>query len=375
LSIEQSIGVPWSAGLWYSKGHLIPGVPEPQHKKGRFMTDHETPPRLVVALDFSDDIMDKIREAAPDFRVERHYPNVPNNIWADTEVLYTLRHFPELQQVPRLRWIQLHYAGIDRAIKQEIVQAEDIEVTTTSGLHSVQIAEYCLAMIFAFNYRLLKMLDLQSRAEWPQNPHDIFRPMPLRGQTLGIAGYGSIGRELARQAQMLGMKVLASKRDLKRTEEVDSYTEPDTGDPTGDIPERIYPSEALISMARECDFLVIATPLTDETRHSVNDQVFKAMKKSAVLINIARGSVVDEKALISALAAGEIAGAALDVFEEEPLPTGSPLWARENVIISPHVAGNTASYHEKAAAIFIENLKRYQNKQPLLNRIDRSAGY
>lgn len=331
--------------------------------------------RVVVAMDFSDAIIEQLHNISPLLHIERHFPNVPDHVWAETEVLYTLNRFPDPTQAPRLRWIQLHFAGVDHALKQPIVQAEDVEVTTASGVHAVHMAEFCLAMMLAFTYRLPILLQLQAKAEWPKNANERFTPRELRGQTLGIVGYGSIGRELARQADALGMIVLATKRDVMHPTEEDQYVEPGTGDPSGDIPARLYPSQALISMAPECDFLVVTTPLTDATRHMVNEDVLHAMKRSAILINVARGALVDEDALISALAAGTIAGAALDVFEEEPLPPTSPLWNLENVILSPHISGNSVHYHEKAAALFAENLERYLNKQPLLNRLERKRGY
>jgi phosphoglycerate dehydrogenase-like enzyme len=330
---------------------------------------------VIVAMDFSDAIMEQLRGISPRLQVERHFPSVADHDWADAEVLYTLNRFPDPAQAPRLRWIQLHFAGIDHAIKQPIVQAEDVEVTTASGVHTVQMAEFCVAMMLAFIYKISALLQLQAKAEWPNDANQIFNPRELRGQTLGIIGYGSIGRELARQADALGMTVLATKRDVMHTAEEDQYAEPGTGDPTGDIPARLYPSQALASMATECDFLVVTAPLTEATRHQVNEDVLRAMKRTAVLINVARGSVVDEEALISALAAGTIAGAALDVFEEEPLPSTSPLWNLDNVILSPHISGNSVHYHEKAAALFAENLERYLNKQPLLNRLERKRGY
>ena len=339
------------------------------------MTEVEKLPLVVVAVDFSDEIMSQIRDAAPKFRVERHFPDVPDSAWDEAEILYTVRNFPEPSEVPHLRWIQLHYAGVDRVLKRPIVQAEDVEVTTASGIHATQIAEYCLMMMLAFNYKLVKMMDFKRAVTWPEKQYEIFRPHPLRGQTVGIAGYGSIGRELARMAAALGMTVLAIKRDLKHLEDQHQYSEEGTGDPNGDIPDRVYPPEALASMVAECDYLVVATPLTDATRHLVNARIFEAMKSNAVLINVARGGVIDEEAMISALAAEKIGGAALDVFSEEPLPTSSPLWNLDNVIISPHVSGNTSIYHEKAAAVFMENLRRYAEKRPLLNRIDREKGY
>jgi len=333
------------------------------------------PIKVVVAMDFSDEIMEQLRAVSPRYHFERHHPNVPESAWADAEIIYTSHRFPEPAQAPRLRWIQLHNAGVENALKLPIVQAEDVDVTNASGIHAVRMAEYCLMMMLAFNYQLPRLLQLQANVEWPEKSGQMFKPYDLRGQTLGIAGYGAIGRELARQADSLGMTVLASKNNVKHPADSDSYTEPGTGDAEGNIPARLYPTEALASMAAECDYLVILTPLTDATRHMVNESVLGAMKKTAVLINVARGGVIDEPALISALAAHKIAGAALDVFEEEPLPNTSPLWNLDNVILTPHISGNSARYHEKAAALFAENLQRYIEKRPLLNKIDRKRGY
>lgn len=331
--------------------------------------------RVIVAMDFTDEIMDMLRAVSPRLQIERHFPTVPENVWADAEVLYTLRSYPDPAQAPRLRWVQLHTAGVDHAIRQPIISAEDVDVTTTSGVHAVQMAEYCMMMMMAFTYKLPEMMQFQARAEWPKDQHKRFAPRELRGQTLGIVGYGAVARELARQAQALGMNVLASKRDLKHLTDSDSYVEPGTGDPEGIIPARLYPPEALASMVTECDFVVAIVPQVKDARPIIDERVLSHMKKSAVFINVARGSVVDEAALITALSTRKIAGAALDVFTEEPLPATSPLWSLENVIISPHVSGNSARYHEKTAALFAENLRRYLDKQPLLNRLDRSRGY
>jgi phosphoglycerate dehydrogenase-like enzyme len=336
------------------------------------------PVHVIVAMDFDDDIIEQLRMVSPRLVIERHWPEVPARAWAECEVLYTLKHYPQPDQAPRLRWIQLHHAGVDRVMKQLILQTEDVEVTTASGVHAVQMAEYCLMMLLAFTYRLPSLLQLQAEAIWPENVEDSltrFAPLHLRGRTLGIAGYGSIGRELARMADALGMTVLATKRDIKHPAAEDEYADAGTGDPEGDIPARLYPPEALRSLAAQCDFLVLTLPLTDSTRHAVNEAVLNAMKPTAVLINVARGGVVDTDALISALAAERIAGAALDVFDEEPLPRSSPLWNLDNVIITPHISGNSAFYHQKTAAVFTENLKRYLERRPLLNRVDRKRGY
>lgn len=330
---------------------------------------------VVVAMDFSDEILAELREVSPRLNIERHFPDVKDEVLATTEILYTGRFFPDPEQVPLLRWIQLHSAGMDGAIKNRVIQAEDIVVTSTSGIHATQMANYCLMMILAFNYRLKQMLDHQAKAEWHPRSADMFKPRDLSAQTVGIVGYGSIGRELARLCSELGMTVLASKRNVMKTAETDEYSEEGTGDPQGEIPDRIYPAEAIQSLAKDCDYLVVTVPMTPSTSKMINKEVFDAMKETGILINVARGGVVDEKDLITAVSAGNMGGAALDVFEEEPLPSTSPLWNQDNVILTPHISGNSLNYHHKAANLFKENLKRYLENRPLLNQLNRKAGY
>jgi len=330
---------------------------------------------VTIALDFSDEIIADLREISSRLNIERHFPDVPEDVIANTEILYTTRYFPEPEQAPKLRWIQLNSAGMNHTFKHRVVQAEDIIVTSASGIHATNMAHYTIMMMLMFNYRMKEALDLQAKAEWKKHNENFFQPIDLDKQTIGIVGYGAIGRELARLCSEMGMTVLASKNDVKNIAQHDTYREEGTGDPDGDIPDRIYPSEALESMAKECDYLVIIVPLTDSTRHMINDEIFEAMKDSAILVNIARGAVVDEEAMITALSSGKIGGAALDVFEEEPLPSSSPLWNLDNVIITPHISGFTKNYHEKAARVFKTNLKRYLDNRPLYNQLDRSKGY
>jgi phosphoglycerate dehydrogenase-like enzyme len=169
------------------------------------------------------------------------------------------------------------------------------------------------------------------------------------------------------------MRVFALRRTEGRFDF--GYAVNRTGDPEGAIPERFYPADALHEMLAQCDYVVVALPLTAATTHFIGAAELRAMKPSAYLVNIARGSIVDETALIRALREGWIAGAGLDVFEQEPLPPDSPLWEMENVLISPHVAGFTPRYDERATALFAENLSRYLAGQPLLNQVDSCRGY
>ena len=341
------------------------------------MTDkNQEPLHVLIAMDFSDVIIEQLSAVSSRIQIDQYPPDdVPDTAWRNAEVIYTQSILPQPLQAPRLRWIQLHSAGVEHVLNQDIVRAEDVIVTSASGIHATQIAQFCWMMILAFHYKLLHMMTFQHNREWPPNPVKTFLPPDLASQTLGIVGYGSIGRELARQAEHIGMPVLASKNNLRQIAELDQYRPANIGDPQGDIPDRIYPAEAIVDMARECDYLVVATPYTEKAHHLINEDVFDAMPRSSVLVNVARGSVVDEAALISALAAKHIRGAALDVFETEPLSKNSPLWGLDNVIISPHVAGYAANLHQKAADLFAKNLQRYVENRPLLNRVDRKLGY
>lgn len=333
--------------------------------------DPHRPIHVVVSMDFTDAQIDQLKAVSPRLKIERHFPTVPDKVWAETEVLYTMNTFPNPEQAPRLRWMQMHMAGLDWMVKQPIMQAQDVEITTASGIHAVPMAEFCIMTMLAFAYRLPELMREQTAGKWAER----LRGTPLRGRTLGIVGYGSIGRELGRMADALGMTVLAAKRDAMTTEESTSYSEDGTGDPAGEIPRRIYPFQALPMMVGECDFVVVTAPLTSETRGMIGDAVFSAMKKTAVLVNVGRGPVVDEAALISALSAGKLAGAALDVFAEEPLPSGSPLWNMENVIITPHVSGEPTDHHQRLVTLFAENLRRYIDNRPLMNVYRRDLGY
>ncbi|MDE2636010.1 MAG: D-2-hydroxyacid dehydrogenase [Chloroflexota bacterium] len=330
---------------------------------------------VTIAMDFSQDILAELREISPRLHIERHFPDVPLEAIARTEVLYTAGYFPQPEQAPKLRWIQMNTAGMNHALEHDIVQAEDIVVTSTSGIHATNMAHYSLMMMLMFNYQMRRAFELQNKAEWPEHPHQQFLPVDMDRQTVGIVGYGSIGRELARLCAGMDMTVLASKRDLSNTAEVNAFVMPNTGDPTGDIPDRIYPADTVASMAKDCDYLVVTTPQTATTERLIGEEVFEAMKDSAVLVSVSRGAIVDEKALITALSSGQIGGAALDVFEEEPLPNTSPLWNLENVVITPHLSGFTRDYHDKAALVFKENLRRYLENRPLLNQLDRAKGY
>jgi phosphoglycerate dehydrogenase-like enzyme len=270
--------------------------------------------------------------------------------------------------------VQLHSAGADHVLEHPLFRSP-VEFTTASGVHAINIAEYVFAMALAWFHRLPRMLEWQARGQWPPDRERwaLFVPEELWGKTIGIVGYGSIGRQVARLAKAFGMRVLAMQRGEDHRDH--GFVFPGTGDPEGTLPDRFYTPAQLHEMLAESDIVVIAVPLTPETRGMFNEAAFRAMKRDAFLINIARGSVCEEPALIRALQEGWIGGAALDVFEQEPLPPEHPLWRLPNVLISPHVAGFTPHYDARAAQIFEENLARYMRGEPLLNRVDKARGY
>jgi phosphoglycerate dehydrogenase-like enzyme len=334
---------------------------------------------VLCTMRFTDEQLSYLRAASPHIRLSQQTCHSVDEVAAamadypTLEVLYTF-HVPHnvLDLVPSLRWLQLHSAGADHILDNPVMHS-DVSITTASGIHATPIVEYVMASILAHRWRVPLWTRCQRDAEWPSGRWDLYARPELRGSTLGIVGYGSIGREVGRLGRAFGMGVLALRRSAGRTEQ--GYAVADTGDPQGEAPERFYPPAELHEMLAECDYVVVALPLTSATFHYISEAELRAMKSTAYLVNISRGAVVDEAVLIQALQEGWIAGAGLDVFEQEPLPADSPLWNLENALISPHVAGFTPRYDERAVALFAQNLARYTADEPLLNMVDKTRGY
>lgn len=301
---------------------------------------------------------------------------VPDERWAETDVLYTWDVLPEPEKAPNLKWVQLGMAGVDPFLKLPLLKRDDLLLTSMSGAIVSQIAEYVMMALLALGHNLPKMMQNKVEHLWPDQKEKWEKclPIELRHSTVGILGYGSIGRQVARLLQPFGAKVLAAKRDVMRPED-QGYMPEGMGDPHGDFFNRLYPMEALHSLLSACDFVVAALPLTEETHHILNAAAFEAMKETAYLVNVGRGALVDEGALVEALKAGMIAGAALDVFEEEPLPEDSPLWDLDNVILSPHVSGLSSHLQEDTLTLFVENVNRYLAGLPLHSQVDLQKGY
>jgi len=332
---------------------------------------------VLSTMRFTDELLDRLRAVSPRLVVKqrecRNAEQVEQALGEGVEVLYTSYLPVDLGRASKLKWVQMHIAGVDNLLDHPIMKS-DILLTTASGIHATTIAEYVFASILAFNRRVPRMLYYQSRREWPQGRWQLFARPELRGSTLGIVGYGSIGREVGRIARCFGMRVVAAKRSVSQMRDV-GYVAQGTGDREGTLLGEAFPPKRLSEMLGLCDYVVVAVPLTPETEKLIGEAELRAMKPGAYLVNISRGETVDEGALIKALREGWIAGAGLDVFEEEPLPSGSPLYDLENVILSPHVAGFTLQYDERASDLFAENLRRYLAGDPLLNLVDKARGY
>src|SRR4051812_30077456 len=253
-----------------------------------------------------------------------------------------------------LRWFHTPSAGVDRFLDVPEFRDGKIILTNNSGSYDIQIAEHVIAFIFAAAKRLHLYRDQQHRAAWKDQEHH-----ELRGETVVVYGAGSIGGEVVRLASAVGLRVIALRRSGGQVAGAARVARPD----------------ALAEVVREADYLVVAAPLTPATRGAVSREVIAAMKPTAWVINIARGPIIDEAALIDALRAEKIGGAALDTFNKEPLPPESPLWTLPNVVITPHTSNSSPKVRDRTLALFVENVRRYKAGEPLLNRVNVEAGY
>jgi phosphoglycerate dehydrogenase-like enzyme len=301
---------------------------------------------------------------------------ISEEVWENVDVLFTQRVMPEPAWVPKLKWIQSRYAGIEDLLDHPLLNQPGICFTNMSGAITSQISEYIVMMILALGHQLPRLIQQQKEKMWPSygDKWRQFVPQELRDSTVGIVGYGGIGRQVARLLQPFRPTILAAKKDVLHPEDT-GYIPEGMGDPHGDFFDRLYPIEALHSLLEESDFVVLTLPLTDETYQMMNADAFEAMKPSAYLINIGRGDLIAEDDLIKALQTGQIAGAALDVFHEEPLPQESPLWEMPNVIITPHMSYLSRNFNTDTLSLFVENLNRFLADLSLYNQVDVKKGY
>jgi phosphoglycerate dehydrogenase-like enzyme len=327
-------------------------------------------------VDISEGLINQLGRVSPRLIIEQKHcrseEETARVLRPDNEVLYT-RYLPS--HVPdgsALRWIQYQAAGIDCYLDDPVFQS-DVMITTTSGAHAGPAAEFIIGVMVALARDFPQLVKDQEMRRWDSShSHE----NELRGKTVGVVGYGSIGRQLARLCVAFGMRILAVKRD--QADLCDrGFTALFPGDPEGRLPEKILPTSQLGSLVGEVDFLVITAPFTKQTLGLIDEAKLRAMKRSSYLINVARGPLVDIRALARALREGYIAGAAIDVFEIEPLDSSSDLWSLPNLLITPHVLASRENprYDQRCNEIFAENLKRYLMGKPLVNLVRKELGY
>lgn len=280
---------------------------------------------------------------------------------AEAEIFLGGRITPEQwRRAERLAWIHVPWAGVNSLFQVAAIRESPIMITNSSGVMSDAVADQVLAYLLMLGRDLPAQLRAQGRGGWERYATESPRRRRLRGMTLGLIGYGAIGFAIAERARAFGMRVIALRRNPGRT--------------ATSLDLELGPSE-LPRLLAESDFVVTAAPLTQETAGLIGAEELRMMKPSAFFINISRGAIVVESALIAALMEGTIAGAALDVFETEPLPEGSPFWSMENVIVTPHSAGGFVGFTGAVTDLFLDNLRRYVQGEPLLNVVRQRRGY
>jgi phosphoglycerate dehydrogenase-like enzyme len=336
---------------------------QPRHRRLFPMSDA---PIIVTDVTFTEDDQRMIREAAgPEAQLI-----CVNDVAAlrralgTATVLCTFRPPSDIETIaPHLRWLQYPGAGIDTLIEEGVLhKGVRFVVTTVGAANAEAVAEYVLGAMLIFARRWNEMLALQRDHAWASGRawHDL-RGVELRGQTLGIVGFGAIGRRVAQIGRAFGMRVLATRR-----------TEGGATDPDCDA---LFPATQMAELMGESDFVLLSLPRTPETTGLIGERELRAMRSKAFLINIARGEVIQEPVLVRALRERWIAGAALDVTAQEPLPRESPLWTMPGVLITPHMSGLTTGYTSRVAELLADNLRRLQRGEPLLNLVNFDAGY
>jgi phosphoglycerate dehydrogenase-like enzyme len=281
-----------------------------------------------------------------------------NSCLPDTEILVTLFNFPDTELIelaPRLRWIQALTAGVDFYPLAKIKE-QNILLTCGRGIHKIYIAEYAIAAMINLARNFHLMFRNQLRNKWDRS----IAQGEINGQTVGILGLGSIGQEIARKAFVLGMRVIGLKNNPQPLERV----------------ERVYGPAEMEEVFKQSDYIINLLPNTPSTSGLIDKRFFTLMKRSACFINLGRGSTVNQADLIDALRANMFRALVSDVYEKEPLPEDHPLWQMENVILTPHVAGASAKYFERASKIIRHNLQVYASQSgEMINVVDLTRGY
>jgi len=344
------------------------------------------PVRILIASYLEPHHVDRIREVSPRLEVvyEPHLLPRPRyaadhvgdaferteederrwvSLLAEAEVLFDFdrTHFADLpERALSLRWIQATSAGIGQLVARHryVERMPGTVFTTASGVHAVPLAEYALMSILMFRRKGLEMLADQRERRWER-----FASTDLEGRSLAVVGVGSIGREVARVASAFGMSTVGVKRDVAGV------------DPASLHLEVLYAFDDLHAALRDAEHVVLSAPHTPETEGMIGATEFALLAPGAIFVNVARGALIDESALVDALESGHVGGAALDVFQEEPLSPDSPFWTMPNVLVCSHSAGTSDNENERITDIFCENLRRYLDGEPLRNVLDINKMY
>jgi len=305
---------------------------------------------------------DGLRQEFPQLQIvqRNHYDGIEADL-RDAEILFTLSlRPPQFALAQKLRWIHTPSAAVHQLLFPELVNS-DVIMTNSGEVHGPVVAEHVIALIFALAKKIPQAVILQQGRVWGQQQICDARPSEIAGATLGLIGVGSIGRRVAKMAFALGMRVIAVREHAEK------------GRPNG--VEAIFAPAALDELLKQSDYVVLAAPLMPATQGLINAARLAVMKPGAFLINVGRGPQVDESALAEALRSRRIAGAALDVFDKEPLPADSPLWDIDNLLITPHTAGLTEKLWYRHYELFSDNLRRYLAREPLRFVVDKRKGY
>jgi phosphoglycerate dehydrogenase-like enzyme len=319
--------------------------------------------RLLISFGLQPSYVEKIRAVSERVDVQQSRDKQEAlSLVKDAEILFAGFFSQEMfRKAEKLKWIQASFAGVESFLYPEVVKS-NVVVTNAGGVNSVPVAEHVIGMMLSLNRKLHVFMRGQREAKWKTSDRELMSQMEeLSGKTVGVVGLGRIGSEIANRAKCFGMKVIAMRRNPSAPKPV--YV------------DALVSPENLKELLGQADFVVIQLPLTKETEGMFGETELRSMKRTGYLVNASRGGIIQEDKLIKALKEGWIAGAALDTFAVEPLPSDSPLWKMKNVVVTPHVAGLTPRYMERLTDLFCENLKRFLNSQPLINVVDKTRGY
>ncbi|KAF7560155.1 hypothetical protein G7046_g3993 [Stylonectria norvegica] len=332
--------------------------------------------------------VDAIRKQFPDLIVKFYElqwgeplpDDFPKDEWKDTTALLTSTYLPTKEEAPKLQYVQLTSAGANHLTKKPLFVGTRIPFCTANGVHGPQISEWVITTFLAFQHHIYAYLAQQQEGKWKRSTELTDDAV---GKRVGILGYGSIGRQVARVATAMGMNIHAYTLHPRTTPESrkdDSYTPPGLGDPDGVFPIKWFSGgsaeEIHDFLSSDLDLLVVAVPLTEKTQNLISKAEFQALSsKKTFVSNIARGPIVNTDDLIDALESGLIRGAAIDVTDPEPLPDGHPLWSAKNLFITPHISGQSTAYTERVLKITQANLERLSEGKKFINQLNRKEGY